>query len=100
MKITKQVLENIQKRAKEKWNYPSTEIGANLVAMSDSQSSSHTLTGYTDSLSMEIHKVEDVNRELYTVDGSLHPRNDPFLNLDRLREKERKRKRKRDRDRV
>ncbi len=25
---------------------------------------------------MEAHKVEDKNRGLYTVDGSLHPRND------------------------
>jgi hypothetical protein len=25
---------------------------------------------------METHKVEDVNRGLYTVDGSLHPRKD------------------------
>jgi hypothetical protein len=25
---------------------------------------------------METHRVEDVNRELYTVDGSLHPRKD------------------------
>jgi hypothetical protein len=25
---------------------------------------------------METHKVEDVNRELYTVDGSLHTRKD------------------------
>jgi hypothetical protein len=25
---------------------------------------------------MEMHKIEDVNRGLYTVDGSLHPRKD------------------------
>ncbi len=32
--------------------------------------------GYKDSFSMETHKVEDVNRALYTVDGSLHTRKD------------------------
>ncbi len=32
--------------------------------------------GYKDSFSMETHKVEDVNRGLYTVDGSLHTRKD------------------------
>ena len=32
--------------------------------------------GYKDSFSMERHKVEDKNRGLYTVDGSLHPRKD------------------------
>ena len=25
---------------------------------------------------MEMHKIEDVNRGLYTVDGSFHPRKD------------------------
>jgi hypothetical protein len=30
--------------------------------------------GYKDSFSMEMHKVEDKNRGLHTVDGSLHPR--------------------------
>ncbi len=28
--------------------------------------------GYIDSFSMETHKVEEVNRGLYTVDGSLN----------------------------
>ena len=32
--------------------------------------------GYKDSFSMEIHKVDNVNRGLYTVDGSIHPRKD------------------------
>ena len=32
--------------------------------------------GYKDSFSMETHKVEDINRGLYTVDGSLHTRKD------------------------
>ncbi len=32
--------------------------------------------GYKDSFSMETHKVEDVNRGLYTVDGSFHTRKD------------------------
>ncbi len=32
--------------------------------------------GYKDSFSMETRKVEDVNRGLYTVDGSLHTRKD------------------------
>jgi len=32
--------------------------------------------GYKDSFSMETHKVEEVNRGLYTVDGSLHTRKD------------------------
>ncbi len=32
--------------------------------------------GYKDSFSMEIHKLEDKNRGLYTVNGILHPRKD------------------------
>ena len=32
--------------------------------------------GYKDSFSVETHKVEEVNRGLYTVDGSLHTRKD------------------------
>ena len=32
--------------------------------------------GYKDQFSMEIHKVDNVNRGLYTVDGSIHPRKD------------------------
>jgi hypothetical protein len=28
---------------------------------------------------METHKVDDINRGLYTVDGSLHPRKDLHL---------------------
>ncbi len=32
--------------------------------------------GYKDSFSMETHKVEDVNRGVYSVDDSLHTRKD------------------------
>ena len=32
--------------------------------------------GYKDSFSMKTHKIEDVNKGLYTVDGSFHSRKD------------------------
>jgi hypothetical protein len=66
-----QVLMNINKRAK-KGTYPKLEIGDNVRVPVI-----HKIKkGYKDSFSMEIHKLEDKNRGLYTVDGSLHPRKD------------------------
>jgi len=66
-----QVLMNISKRAK-KGTYPKLEVGDNVrVPVIHKQKK-----GYKDSFSMEMHKIEDVNRGLYTVDGSLHPRKD------------------------
>ena len=66
-----QVLMNINKRAK-KGTYPTLEIGDNVrVPVIHKQKK-----GYKDSFSMEMHTVEDKNRGLYTVDGSLHPRKD------------------------
>jgi hypothetical protein len=67
-----QVLMNISKRAKKKGDYPKLEIGDNVrVPVIHKQHK-----GYKDSFGMEIHKVENVNRGVYTVDGSLHPRKD------------------------
>jgi hypothetical protein len=67
-----QVKMNIHKRAKKKSNYPKLEIGDNVrVPVIHKQHK-----GYKDSFSMEIHKVDNVNRGLYTVDGSMHPRKD------------------------
>ena len=67
-----QVLMNISKRAKKKSNYPKLEIGDNVrVPVIHKQHK-----GYKDSFSIETHKIEDVNRGLYTVDGSLHTRKD------------------------
>ena len=66
-----QVLMNISKRAK-KGTYPKLEVGDNVrVPVIHKQHK-----GYKDSFSMETHKIEDVNKGLYTVDGSLHPRKD------------------------
>jgi len=66
-----QVLMNITKRAK-KGTYPKLEVGDNVrVPVINKQKK-----GYKDSFSMEMHKIEDVNKGLYTVDGSLHPRKD------------------------
>jgi len=66
-----QVLMNITKKAK-KGTYPKLEVGDNVrVPVIHKQKK-----GYKDSFSMEMHKIEDVNRGLYTVDGSLHPRKD------------------------
>jgi hypothetical protein len=66
-----QVLMNISKRAK-KGTYPKLEVGDNVrVPVIHKQKK-----GYKDSFSMEIHKLEDKNRGLYTVDGSIHPRKD------------------------
>ena len=67
-----QVLMNISKRAKKKSNYPKLEIGDNVRVPVINK----VKKGYKDSFSMETHKVEDVNRGLYTVNGSLHPRKD------------------------
>jgi len=67
-----QVLMNINNRAKKKNNYPKLEVGDNVRVPVI-----HKIhKGYKDSFSMETHKIEDVNRGLYTVDGSLHPRKD------------------------
>ena len=66
-----QVLVNIGKRAK-KGTYPILNIGDDVrVPVIHKQHK-----GYKDNFSMEVHKVEDKNRGLYTVDGSLHPRKD------------------------
>ena len=66
-----QVSMNINKRAK-KGTYPKLEIGDNVRVPVI-----HKIKkGYKDSFSMEIHKLEDKNKGLYTVDGSLHPRKD------------------------
>jgi len=66
-----QVLMNITKKAK-KGTYPKLEVGDNVrVPVIHKQKK-----GYKDSFSMEMHKIEDVNKGLYTVDGSLHPRKD------------------------
>jgi hypothetical protein len=63
---------NISTRAKKKSNCPKLEIGDNVrVPVIHIQHK-----GSNDSFSIETHKVEDVNRSLYTVDGSLHPRKD------------------------
>ena len=67
-----QALMNISKRAKKKSNYPKLEIGDNVRVPVIHK----VKKGYKDSFSMEIHKLEDKNRGLYTVDGSLHPRKD------------------------
>ena len=62
---------NISKRAK-KGTYPKLEVGDNVrVPVIHKQHK-----GYKDSFSMETHKIEDVNKGLYTVDGSFHPRKD------------------------
>ena len=66
-----QVSMNINKRAK-KGTYPKLEIGDNVRVPVIHK----VKKGYKDSFSMEIHKLEDKNRGLYTVDGSLHPRKD------------------------
>jgi hypothetical protein len=63
---------NISNRAKTKSNYPKLEIWYNVrVPVIDNVNKR-----YKDSFSMETHKVEDVNRGLYTVDDSLHTRKD------------------------
>ena len=67
-----QVLMNINNRAKKKNNYPKLEVGDNVRVPVIHK----VKKGYKDSFSMETHKIEDVNRGLYTVDGSLHPRKD------------------------
>jgi hypothetical protein len=62
---------NISKRAK-KGTYPILNIEDNVrVPVIHKQHK-----GYKDSFSMEVHKVDDKNRGLYAVDGSLHPRKD------------------------
>jgi hypothetical protein len=61
---------NINKRAKKKSNYPKLEIGDNARVPVINK----VEKGYKDSFIMETHKVEDINRGLYTVDGSLHTR--------------------------
>ena len=66
-----QVLMNISKRAK-KGTYPVLNIGDDVRVPIIHK----VHKGYKDSFSMEMHKVEDKNRGLYTVDGSLHPRKD------------------------
>jgi hypothetical protein len=66
-----QVLLNIDKRA-QKGAYPVLNIGDDVRVPVIHK----VHKGYKDSFSMEIHKVEDKNRGLYTVDGSLHPRKD------------------------
>ena len=66
-----QVLMNINKRAK-KGKYPKLEVGDNVRVPVINK----IKKGYKDQFSMEIHKVEEKNRGLYTVDGSLHPRKD------------------------
>jgi hypothetical protein len=63
---------NIHKRAKIKSNYPKLEVGDNVRVPVINK----VHKGYKDSFSMEIHKVDNVNRGLYTVDGSIHPRKD------------------------
>ncbi len=65
-----QVLMNISKRARQKGNYPKLDIGDNVRVPVINK----VKKGYKDSFSMETHKVEDVSRGLFTVDGSLHPR--------------------------
>ena len=67
-----QVKMNINKRAKLKSNYPKLEVGDNVRVPVINK----VHKGYKDSFSMEIHKVDNVNRGLYTVDGSIHPRKD------------------------
>jgi hypothetical protein len=66
-----QVLMNINKEQK-KSDYPKLEIGDNVRVPVINK----IHKGYKDSFSMETHKVEEVNRGLYTVDGSLHTRKD------------------------
>jgi hypothetical protein len=66
-----QVLMNISKRAK-KGTYPKLEVGDSVrVPVIHKQKKR-----YKDSFSMKMHTVEDKNRGLYSVDGSLHPRKD------------------------
>ncbi len=68
-----QVLMNISKRAKKKkGNYPKLAIGDNVRVPVFKK----VKKGYKDSSSIETHKVEEVNRGLHTVDGSLHSRKD------------------------
>ena len=67
-----QVKMNINKRAKLKSNYPKLEVGDNVRVPVINK----VHKGYKDQFSMEIHKVDNVNRGLYTVDGSIHPRKD------------------------
>ena len=61
-----------RKEQKKKSNYPKLEIGDNVRVPVINK----VKKGYKDSFSMEMHKIEDVNRGLYTVDGSLHTRKD------------------------
>ncbi len=57
-----QVLIIITKRAK-KGTYPKLEVGDNVrVPVIHKQQK-----GYKDSFSMETHRIEDVNRGLYTI---------------------------------
>ncbi len=57
---------NITKRAK-KGTYPKLEVGDNVrVPVIHKQHK-----GYKDSFSMETHRIEDVNRGLYTVEFGL-----------------------------
>ncbi len=65
-----QVLMNINKRAKRR-TFSVLNIGDD-VRVPDIHKQQHK--GYKDSFSMEMHKVVDKTRGLYTVDGSLHPR--------------------------
>jgi hypothetical protein len=62
---------NISKRAK-RGTYPVLNIGDDVRVPIIHK----VHKGYEDSFSMEVHKVEDKNRGLYTVDDSLHPRKD------------------------
>ena len=62
----------IHKRANIKSFYPKLEVGDNVRVPVINK----IKKGYKDQFSMEIHKVDNVNRGLYTVDGSIHPRKD------------------------
>ncbi len=62
----------ISKGAKKKGNYPKLEMEDNVRVPVINKVNK----GYKDSFSMETHKIEDSNRGVYTVDGSLHPRKD------------------------
>ncbi len=59
-------------RGQKKNNYPKLEISDNVRAPVINK----VKKGYKDSFSKETHKVDDVTRGLYTVDGSLHTRKD------------------------
>ena len=68
-----QVLMNISKKAHKKvGTYPKIEVGDSVRVPVINK----VHKGYKDSFSMEIHKVDEIDRGLYKVNGTIHPRKD------------------------